>query len=123
MFDGVLTLEFGMRIRLLARELSKFKTMNKEEKRALFGENYWNNLKEFNFLPGEQAIIIQMREVSQELLKNTIRVSPHDGRNIKQSGLIDELRMLRGKFSNFPAGIVCSRGDGSKKCFTIELKL
>ncbi len=43
--------------------------MNQEERKALFGEIFWNHPKDFKFLPGDKAVIIQMREVSKELVK------------------------------------------------------
>ena len=45
------------------------KTMNEEQKKALFGEIFWNNPEDFKFLPGDKAVIAQMREVSKELVK------------------------------------------------------
>jgi hypothetical protein len=56
----------------------EYEAMNTEEKKSLFGENYWNKPKQFKFLPGELLIMSQMREVSKKLLekkshKNTVR--------------------------------------------------
>jgi hypothetical protein len=48
------------------------KTMNQEEKKALFGEMFWNCPKDFKFLPGDIAVIGQMREVSKELVRKMI---------------------------------------------------
>lgn len=45
------------------------KTMNEEQKKALFGEIFWNHPEDFKFLPGDKAVIAQMREVSKELVK------------------------------------------------------
>lgn len=44
------------------------RTMNQEAKKALFGEIFWNHPKDFKFLPGDKAVIAQMREVSKELV-------------------------------------------------------
>lgn len=66
--------------------------MSTEQKRALFGDVFWSNPKSFKFLPGEQAIMTQMREVSKELLEKTSHKKTFNhavrGRDNKQNEFI-----------------------------------
>jgi hypothetical protein len=45
------------------------KNMNEEQKKALFGEEFWNHPKDFEFSKGDKVVIAQMREVSKKLLE------------------------------------------------------
>ena len=55
-----------------------------EEKKTLFGE-FWDNPKEFKFLPGEQEIMKQMRKISQKHLKKTSHKKTVRGRDSKHN--------------------------------------
>ena len=63
---------------------NKCQAMSTEEKKTLFGE-FWDNPKEFKFLPGEQAIMKQMMEVSKELLEKTSYNKTVRGRDSKHN--------------------------------------
>ena len=68
---------------VLANE-NKCQAMSTEEKKTLFGE-FWDNPKEFKFLPGEQEIMEQMRKISQKHLKKTSHKKTVRGRDSKHN--------------------------------------
>ena len=63
---------------------NKCQAMSTEEKKTLFGE-FWDNPKEFKFLPGEQEIMKQMRKISQKHLKKTSHKKTVRGRDSKHN--------------------------------------
>jgi hypothetical protein len=43
--------------------------MNEEQKKDLFGEEFWNHTEDFEFSKGDKVVIAQMREVSKQILE------------------------------------------------------